>query len=59
MIHVDNNERIVEELIKHGADVNATDTIKRTALHMAALHGIILYCDLKKEAFEFLEYKLF
>lgn len=36
---VGNNESLVEKLIKHGADVNAADNDRRTAIHLVAATG--------------------
>lgn len=40
---LDHNERIVQKLIEYGADVNATDSHKRTSLHIAAMHGFCYF----------------
>lgn len=40
MICVDKNKEVVEELIKHGADINSTNNNGDTALHVSAIHGI-------------------
>lgn len=40
---VDKNEKVIEKLLEHGADVNATDKHERTALHISALNGIAIF----------------
>lgn len=39
--YIEKNEKAVEKLIEHGADVNVTDNQKATLLHLAAQKGII------------------
>lgn len=40
MNHVDKNAKSIERLIEQGANVNATDKHRRTALHISAMHGL-------------------
>lgn len=35
------NDKSVEKLIEHGADIFDTETAKRTPLHVAAAHGTV------------------